>query len=126
VRLEATNYDNQSMRNINWNGPEHAAFERHYKNYEPGPRDNVAGLMLFKAYMEGADAEKLRSALSKAFSDSWRLEMLPCLAVHANFNGRPAWIIVFNWGIGGESLSHIRYYIIDDATGETVYYMTCK
>lgn len=126
VRLETTDYDNDTLRNTFGSVPEHAAIGKYYTKYDSGVRDDVAGQMLFKAYMKGADAEKLRSALKTAMADSRRLEMLPCLAVHASYNGRPSWIIVYNWGMGGEGLGHIRYYVVDDATGEIAYFMTCR
>jgi hypothetical protein len=28
--------------------------------------------------------------------------------------------------MGGESLGHIRYYVVDDATGGIVHFNTCK
>lgn len=126
VRLETTDYDDDTLRNTFGSVPEHAAIGKYYTKYDSGVRDDVAGQMLFKAYMKGADAEKLRSALKTAMADSGRLEMLPCLAVHASYNGRPSWIIVYNWGMGGEGLGHIRYYVVDDATGEIAYFMTCR
>jgi hypothetical protein len=113
------------------NIPEHSAFAEYYQN--SASREDIASEMAFKAWMKSLDADKLYSTLKSIMPASGGIEIpfisgdfIPCLAIHASFDGKPAWFIVINWGMGGEKLGHIKYYAIDDETGKTVYYLTCK
>ncbi len=126
VREDAADYDNATLGSAFWSTPEHEAFSKYYTSYCPDIRSDVEGLMLFKARTMGLDAGKLRTALDVAAEDSGGLEMLPCLAVHASYRGRPGWVLVYNWGMGGEGLGHIRYYVVDDSSGKIAYFTTCR
>ncbi len=131
VRSESRDYNEQDISNAFLNVPEHAAFAEYYQY--SGSREDIASEMAFKAWMMGLDADKLHSALKSIMPASGGIEIpfitgdfIPCRAVHISFKGKPAWYIVVNWGMGGEKLGHIKHYVIDDETGKTVYYLTCK
>lgn len=82
--------------------------------------------MLFKAIMKGENATQLNNALNVSMEHSGNHDILPCLAINISFNGRPAWAVVYNWGMGGsDDYSRIRHYIIDDDTGQISYFETC-
>lgn len=131
VRTESRGFSEQDIKNAFLNVPEHAAFAEYYQN--SGSREDIASEMAFKAWMKGLDADKLHSALKSIMPASGGIDIpfvtgdfMPCRATHINYNGKPAWYIVVNWGMGGEKLNHIKHYVIDDETGKTVYYLTCK
>ncbi len=128
VRAESKDY---SGNDFSWTPPEHTAFAGYYQY--SASRGDIASEMAFKAWMEGLPADKLRSALKGIMPAPGGVEMpfikgdfIPCLAIHATYDGKPAWLIVVNWGVGGEKLSHIKRYAIDDETGKAVYYLTCR
>lgn len=132
VRAEVKDYNDNGVRSdFSTVPPEHAAFAEFYKS--GGSGEDIASEMAYMAWRKGLDAKKLRSALNEIMPASGGIEVpflsgntIPCLAIHASFKGKPAWFIVLNWGTGGETLNHIKHYVIDDETGEVVYYLTCK
>ncbi len=111
--------------------PEHSAFADYYRN--SASRGDIAGEMAFKAWMKSLPADKLHSALKSIMPAPGGIEIpylsgdfIPRLAIHATFSGKPSWFIAINWGMGGEKLDHIKYYVIEDETGKEVYYLSCK
>jgi hypothetical protein len=80
-------------------------------------KEDVISIMQYKAWALGLDPEQLRKAIVRAG------EGLPCIAVHAAYEGRPAWIILFS-PASGASVAAI--YIIDDGTGQLVYGLPAK
>jgi hypothetical protein len=138
VESTDVSYDNGTINKICWNCPQHEAFKSFYHGrfingtydsdheYSNALLDDVESEMLFKAFIKGENVTILKNALNISIGHSRGLDLLPCLAVHLSFNGRPSWAIVYNWGIGAQDdYYHIRYYAIDDETGQILYFTTC-
>lgn len=123
-------------------------------NYTPGIRDDTISLLQYKAWKKGLDPERLRAAfdatdrylttkpgLSMIVRESLRM---PSSATHARYEGKPAWIIVYNWEIlidekndgnvinisrgknSRLSLGHDMIFVVDDASGKVAYFNTCS
>ena len=86
--------------------------------YSPAPyteqlRRDIASEMLFKAWAHKLDPASLRTAINATGMQDDET-MLPCLAVRATYEGKPAWIIVFTYGGREVMLSHVRYFVVGD------------
>jgi hypothetical protein len=87
------------------------AFGKAYPDPSASTKEDIVSIMLYKAWALGLDPEQLRKAIEAAGDG------LPCMAIHASYEGRPAWIVLHS-PTSGSSASGI--YIIDDATGHIV------
>ncbi|WP_424358585.1 hypothetical protein [Methanocella sp. MCL-LM] len=86
--------------------------------YPPAPyseqlRRDIASEMMFKAWAHKLDPASLRAAINATGMQDDET-MLPCLAVRATYEGRPAWIVVFTYGGREVMLSHVRYFVVGD------------
>lgn len=77
-------------------------------------REDTISLMQFKAAALGLDPEKLRAAIDAAAGSD-----VPCLAVHAWFQGQPAWIIAFCPGENAAAKAGV--YAVDEASDRILY-----
>ncbi|WP_048198299.1 hypothetical protein [Methanocella arvoryzae] len=89
--------------------------------YPPAPyseqlRKDIVSEMLFKAWAQKLDPGSLETAINATglLDDP---DMLPCLAVRATYEGRPAWIVAFTYGGREATLSHVRYFVVGDDGG---------
>lgn len=91
--------------------------------YNTSLRDDLISQMQFKAWRKGMDPSGLRSAIDATGIYATDTTALPGLAVHAEYEGRPAWFIVFNQRLSTESLT--KLFIVDDTTGSVIQQYTC-
>lgn len=87
------------------------AFRKAYPDPSASAKEDVVSIMQYKAWALGLDPESLRKAIVAAGDG------LPCMALHASYEGRPAWIVLYS-PASGSSASGV--YIVDDTTGEAV------
>ncbi len=86
--------------------------------YKPAPysaelRGDLISEMLFKSWARKTDPGQLKAAINATGMQD-NAEMLPCLAVRAKYEGKPAWIITFVYGGEDVVLSRIRYFVVGD------------
>ncbi len=79
--------------------------------YRTGTKEDTVSIMQYKAWAMGLDPEQLHRAIVAAGDG------LPCMAIHASYEGRPAWIILFS---PRSDLSAPDIHVVDDATGKLV------
>lgn len=113
VMASAVDYDPVSVQAMVGSSPVPRAFSQAYPAPAGSLRGDVVGIMQYKAWALGLDPEGLRTAVGE--------EGLPCLAVHASFEGQPAWIVVFAPGAGDGTASAARVRVVEDATGKAAY-----
>lgn len=128
VESHDADYDNASANAVFMNEPQPKAFSEVYSTslYSNALRDELISQMQFKAWMKGLDATKLKAAIMSTGEYTSNAAALPCLAVHAKYNGQPAWFIIYSWGMGAESMSHATFYVIADSTGKTLCTYGCR
>ncbi len=92
------------------------AFAKAYPSPSADTREDIVSIMQFKARALGLDPASLRKAIDAAGTAA-----LPCLAIHAEYEGRPAWIIAFSPGAGATAMSGPVAYVVDEASGNVVH-----
>jgi hypothetical protein len=108
--------------------PQKKAFSEIYSasTFNEALRDELISQMQYKAWVKDLDPKRLKDCINYTKMSGENTKSLPCLAVHAKFEGKPAWIIVYNWGMGPESLSHVKYYVVEESTGKVLHSYGCK
>jgi len=87
------------------------AFRKAFPEPSADVKEDVVSIMQYKAWALGLDPEALRNAIVAAGDG------LPWLAVHENYRGQPAWIVLF---VTAPGASGSGAYIVDDASGRVV------
>jgi hypothetical protein len=113
VERSDAGYDRPAIEAMIASSPALDAFRRAYPAPTASVKEDVVGIMQYKARTLGLDPEPLRKAIVAAGDG------LPCLAVHASYEGRPAWIILFSPASGSPASV---VYAPDDAAGSEVYH----
>jgi hypothetical protein len=111
MELSDAGVDRAGVEAMAASSPALDAFRRAYPDPSASAKEDVVGIMQYKAWALGLDTEQLRKAVEAAGDG------LPCMAVHASYEGQPAWIILFSLASGA---SESGVYIVDDATGRIV------
>ncbi|MCD1294562.1 hypothetical protein CUJ83_06045 [Methanocella sp. CWC-04] len=128
VDHEDTNYDSEAADGVFMDPAVQKAFGNAYttSSYNDGLKDEMISQMQYKAWAKGLDPKKLISCINATGIYDDNTKALPSEAVYAKYNGKPVWIIVFNWGMGDESLSHIKYFIVDEAMENVEHSNGCR
>ncbi|OPY29294.1 MAG: hypothetical protein A4E28_00977 [Methanocella sp. PtaU1.Bin125] len=108
-------FDRPAVTSLAVDSPVPAAFGKAYPSPSAEGREDVASIMQFKAKALGLDPASLRKAIEAAGGGG-----LPCLAVHARYEGRPAWVIVYSPGAGTSVVPEPYVYVTGDAPGNAV------
>jgi hypothetical protein len=116
VKRSGADYDRFTVTSVADTSVISQAFAKAYPAPSADTREDIVSTMQFKARVLGLDTVSLRKAIDAAGTGA-----LPCLAVYAKFEGRPAWIIVFSPGAGASVMSGPGVYAVDDASGNAVY-----
>jgi hypothetical protein len=111
VEAYDTSVDRAGVDALAASSPVPEAFRQAYVEPSASVKEDVIGIMQYKAWALGLDPEALRKAIAAAG------EGLPCLAVHASYEGRPAWIVLFSTTAGSPGPD---VYVVDDATSRVV------
>ncbi|HEY3274243.1 MAG TPA: hypothetical protein VGJ92_10800 [Methanocella sp.] len=112
VERSEAGYDRPAIDAMTASSPALDAFREAYPAPSASVKEDIVSIMQYKARALGLDPEPLRNAIVAAGDG------LPCLAVHASYEGRPAWIILFS-PASGPSVSAV--YAPADVTGSIVY-----
>lgn len=122
LKISSEDYDrakiDQKFRDL----PVHRQFARSYQCAE-GKKvtaplvDYLIGL----AQSKKSDFKELRQCLKVVMPEKTRSVAIPCYVEKAKFDGTDAWIIVQNWGMPGEKMSHIRVWVIDPEQWQILY-----
>jgi hypothetical protein len=112
VERSDVSYDRPAIEAMIASGPAPDAFRQAYRSPSASVKEDAVSIMQYKARALGLDPELLRKAIVAAGDG------LPCLAVHASYEGRPSWIILFI-PASGAPVSVV--YVPDDAGGIEVY-----
>lgn len=105
-------YDRPAFTSLAADSPVPAAFGKAYPSPSAEAREDAVSIMQFKAKALGLDPASLRKAIEASGAEG-----LPCLAVHARYEGRPAWIIVYGPGAGASFVPEPSVYVTGDAGG---------
>lgn len=116
VERSGADYDRFTVTSVADASPIPAEFRKAYPSPSADTREDIASIMLFKAKALGLDPASLRKAI-----DASGTGKLPCLAVYAKFEGRPAWIIAFSPGADTSIMSVPDVYAVDESSGNAVY-----
>lgn len=111
VEVSDANIDRAGADALAAAGPALEAFRKAYPDPSASAKEDIVSIMQYKAWALGLDPESLRKAIVAAGDG------LPCIALHASYEGRPAWIVLHS-PTSGSSVSGV--YVVDDATGETI------
>ena len=116
VERSGADYDRFTVTSVANTSVIPQAFGKAYPSPTADTREDIVSTMQFKAKMLGLDPDGLRKAIDAAGTDA-----LPCLAVYARFEGRPAWIIAFSPVAGAPDMSGTGVYAVDEASGNAMY-----
>jgi hypothetical protein len=116
VERSKADYDRVSVTSVADNSVIPQAFGKAYPSPSADTREDIVSIMQFKARALGLDPASLRRAI-----DATGTGALPCLAVYARFEGRPAWIIAFSSGAGTSAIPGTGVYAVDEASGDVVH-----
>jgi hypothetical protein len=112
VDVSDASYDRPAIEAMTTSSPALDAFRQAYPSPTATVKEDLVSIMQYKVRALGLDPEPLRKAIVAAGDG------LPCMAVHASYEGRPAWIIFFS-PASGSLVSAV--YAPDDAGGSEVY-----
>jgi len=126
VQKTVNNYDEASLLTTFGNTEIHERFTQAYKSsYSASLKESIVGYLLI-------DVEKIGESPA-GFMDCYNAvgefkdgKSLPCMVESAKYNGKDAYVIVFNWGIVQDDLGHIAYYVIDKSTKEVLSHTSCR
>jgi hypothetical protein len=87
------------------------AFGKAYPSPSADTRKDIVSIMQFKARALGLDAAGLGNAINATGVDA-----PPCLAIYAQIEGRPSWIIAFSQGARATAMSGTTAYVVDESS----------
>ena len=112
VERSDANYDRPAIEAMTTSSPALDAFREAYPVPSASVKEDLVSIMQYKAWALELDPVPLRKAIAAAGDG------LPYMAVHASYEGRPVWIILFS-PASDKSVS--AAYVVDDATGNEIY-----
>jgi hypothetical protein len=112
VELREDDIDRTGIQALASSGGTVEAFRKAYQSPSAGVKEDVVSIMQYKAWALGLDPEQLRKAIMIAGDG------LPYKAIHANYEGQPAWIVLF---VPAAGASGPAAYVIEDSTGKRAY-----
>ena len=116
VERSNADYDRVSITSVTGTGTIPQAFGKAYPSPSADTREDIVGIMQFKAKAQGLDPGSLRKAI-----DATGASALPCLAIRARFEGRPSWIIVFSSDARASAMSGPGIYAVDELSGSIIH-----
>ena len=126
VSRTANDYESSAMSSNFGNLDVHRRFAQAYSSsYSASLKESVIGYMLIELRLLGGDTKEFMECYN-AIGEFTTGKCLPCYAESAKYEGKDAWIIVFNWGIGDKDFGHIAYYAVDKSTKEILLHESCK
>ena len=112
VERSEANYDRPAIEAMTTTSPALDAFREAYPVPSASVKEDLVSIIQYKAWALELDPVPLRQAIAAAG------DRLPYMAVHASYEGRPAWIILFS---PAPDKSVSAAYVVDDATGNEIY-----
>ena len=112
VEVRESGMDRAAVQALETSSPAVQAFRKAWPATSAEAKEDITGIMQYKAWALGLDAEQLRKAIVAADDG------LPCMAVHASYDGQPAWIILFSPSPG---TSAPAAYVVDESSGKVAF-----
>ncbi len=126
VKKTNNNYDEISLQSAFGNTEIHGKFTEAYKNsYSSSLKESMVGYLLIDIEKIGENQSEFLKCYD-AIGEFKDRKCLPCLVETAKYEGKDAFIIVFNWGISQDDLGHIAYYVIDKSTKKVLKTVSCR
>ena len=94
--------------------------------YSERLKETFFNRMSQKVVLLGLDALKFLQCIEATGQQTPEVISLPYLGERATYEGRECWILEFTWGLSKEDLGHFRCFVMDIATCDTLYYLTCR
>jgi hypothetical protein len=126
VTKTANNYTAESLQNTFSHTEIHNRFTEAYKkSYTTSLKESIEGYVLIDIAKIGENPAEFTECYN-SIGEFKERQCLPCMVESAKYEGKEAYIVVFNWGIGKEDLGHIAFYVIDKSTKKILDWTSCR
>lgn len=126
VQKTANNYTAESFETTFGHTEIHKRFTEVYKNtYTASLKESMVGYVMIDVKLMGEDPDEFVKCY-ESVGEFKEGTCLPCLVESAKYEGKDAYIIVFNWGLQKEDLGHIAYYAIEKSTNKVLNWTSCR
>lgn len=122
----SADYTPSSLDNAFSNTEIHRRFAQTYGAvYSQSLKESIIGYVSIEVAKMGENKDVFAGCLD-AISEFTSSKCLPSHVESARYEGKEAWLFLFNWGMGDEGLGHIAYYAVEKYTNKILCYVTCR
>lgn len=127
VTLGQTDYTEQMVSS---NVPDSVMFPKFHERYAGEYSDSLKNALTTWAGARVAELGGDRAAMERCMEATGQLAAgavrLPMVVEQAKYQGKPCWVFQFIWGVSPDDLGHYRCFVMDSASADTLFFLTCR